>query len=79
MFTVGQLRPGSNVPNLTAMVRVSFRRLTGAAAAVAGFLGWPCLVVIGMGILYQHYGALPQVRQALTGCPAWRQGYCSPP
>jgi chromate transporter len=34
---------------------------------VAGFLGWPCLVVVGMGVLYQQYGALPQVQQALTG------------
>jgi chromate transporter len=24
-------------------------------------------VAIGMGVLYQHYGALPQVQQALAG------------
>jgi chromate transporter len=24
-------------------------------------------VVIGMGVLYQHYGAVPQVQQALAG------------
>jgi chromate transporter len=67
VFTLGQLLPGPNVLNLTVMVGYRFAGWTGAAAAVAGFLGWPCLVVIGMGVLYQHYGALPQVQQALTG------------
>jgi chromate transporter len=67
MFTLGQLLPGPNVLNLTVMVGYRFAGWTGAMASVAGFLGWPCLVVVGMGIVYQHYGALPQVQQALTG------------
>jgi chromate transporter len=67
LFTLGQLLPGPNVLNLTVMVGYRFAGWSGAAAAVAGFLGWPCLVVVGMGVLYQRYGALPQVQQALTG------------
>ena len=67
MFTLGQLLPGPNVLNLTVMFGYRFAGWTGAAASVAGFLGWPCLVVVGMGILYQYYGALPQVQRALTG------------
>jgi chromate transporter len=67
MFTLGQLLPGPNVLNLTVMFGYRFAGWTGAAASVAGFLGWPCLVVVGMGILYRHFGALPQVQQALTG------------
>jgi chromate transporter len=67
LLALGQLLPGPNVLNLTVMVGYRFAGWTGAAAAVAGFLGWPCLVVIGMGILYQQYGALPQVQQALGG------------
>ena len=67
MFTLGQLLPGPNVLNLTVMFGYRFAGWTGAASSVAGFLGWPCLVVVGMGVLYQHYGALPQVQQALTG------------
>ena len=67
LLTLGQLLPGPNVPNLTVMVGYRFAGWTGAAVSVAGFLGWPCLVVIGMGVLYQHYGALPQVQQALAG------------
>ena len=67
VFTLGQLLPGPNVLNLTVIVGHRFAGWTGAAAAVAGFLGWPCLMVVGMGVLYQRYGALPQVQQALTG------------
>lgn len=67
LLTLGQLLPGPNVLNLTVMVGYRFAGWTGAAASVAGYLGWPCLVVVGMGVLYQHYGALPQVQQALAG------------
>ena len=67
LLTIGQLLPGPNVLNLTVMVGHRFAGLTGALVAVAGYLGWPCLVVIGMGMLYQHYGNLPQVQQALAG------------
>jgi chromate transporter len=67
MFTLGQLLPGPNVLNLAVMVGYRFAGWTGAVAAVAAFLGCPCLVVVAMGVLYQHYGALPQVQQALTG------------
>jgi chromate transporter len=67
LLTIGQLLPGPNVLNLTVMVGHRFAGLTGAAAAVAGYLGWPCLVVIGMGVLYQHYGELQQAQRALAG------------
>jgi chromate transporter len=67
LLALGQLLPGPNVLNLTVMVGYRFGGWQGAAAAVAGFLGWPCLVVVGMGALYQQYGAQPQVQRALAG------------
>jgi chromate transporter len=67
VFTLGQLLPGPNVLNLTVIVGHRFAGWTGAAAAVLGFLGWPCLVVVGMGALYQQYGAVPHVQKALAG------------
>jgi chromate transporter len=67
LLTLGQLLPGPNVLNLTVMVGYRFCGWTGAAAAVAGYLGWPCLVVIGMGVLYQQYGGLLLVQRALAG------------
>src|SRR5207247_3402688 len=65
LLTLGQLLPGPPGLNLTVMVGYRFGGWTDAAAAVAGFLGWPCLVVIGIGVLYQQYGALPPVQRAL--------------
>ena len=56
-----------NVLNLTVMVGNRLGGLSGAAVSVIGYLGWPILVVVGMGIFYQHYGSLPQVQQALSG------------
>jgi len=67
LLTLGQLLPGPNVLNLTVLVGYRFAGWSGAAVSVAGYLGWPFLVVIGMGLAYQHYGALPEVQQALAG------------
>lgn len=67
LFSLGQLIPGPPVFNLTVLVGHRFGGWSGAAAAVSGFLLWPCLLVVGMGVLYQRYGALPQVRSALAG------------
>jgi len=67
LLTLGQLLPGPNVLNLTVLVGYRFAGWTGAAVSIAGYLGWPFLVVIGMGLAYQHYGALAQVQQALAG------------
>ena len=67
LLTLAQLVPGPPGLNLTVLFGHRFGGWTGAAAAVGGFLLWPCLVVIGMGVLYQHYGALPQVQRALAG------------
>ena len=67
IFTLGQLLPGPNMLNVTVIVGHRFAGWTGAAAGIAGFFGWPCLVVIAMGVLYQHFGTLTQVQQALAG------------
>ena len=67
LLVPSQLLPGPNMLNLTVMVGYRFAGWSGAAAAVAGFLGCPIIVVVGMGIFYQYYGALPEVQRALTG------------
>jgi chromate transporter len=67
LLVLGQLLPGPNVLNLTVMFGYRSGGWMGAAASVVGFLGWPCLVVIGLGVVYEQYGAVPQVQQALAG------------
>lgn len=73
-LALGQLLPGPNVLNLLVMAGYRFAGWTGAVAAVAGFLGWPCLIVIALGVLHQRYGALPLVQHALTGMSAVAAG-----
>jgi chromate transporter len=67
LLVLSQLLPGPVVLNLTVMVGYRFGGWKGAAGAIAGFMGCPFVVVIAMGVLYQHYGALPQVQRALLG------------
>ena len=52
------------------MVGQRFAGGRGALAAITGLLGWPALLVLALGILYQRYGALPGVHHALTGMSA---------
>ena len=66
-LTLGQLLPGPPGLNLTVLVGYRFGGWAGAVAAVGGFVGWPFLAVIGMGVFYQYYGTLPIVQRALTG------------
>jgi chromate transporter len=67
LLALAQLIPGANGVNLAVMVGYRFAGLRGAAAAVGGFLGAPLLVIIGIGVLHQRYGALPLVKDALNG------------
>jgi len=74
LLALGQLLPGPNVLNVTVMVGYRCAGWAGAAAAVTGFLGWPCLLVIALGMLHQRYGTLPLVQPALTGMVAVSAG-----
>ena len=74
LLAIGQLLPGANVLNLIVMVGHRFAGWTGAMAAVAGFLGWPFFIVIGLGMLQQRYAALPLVQHALIGMSAVAAG-----
>ena len=49
------------------MVGYRFAGWKGAVAAMSGFLGAPILIIIGIGVAYQHFGAVPFVKQALVG------------
>src|SRR5712664_4839462 len=74
LLALGQLLPGPNVLNVTVMVGYRCAGWAGAAAAVTGFLSWPCLLVIALGVLHQRYSTLPLVPPALTGMAAVSAG-----
>jgi chromate transporter len=73
-LALGQLLPGPNVCNMAAMIGYRFAGVRGALAANAGLLGFPFLMMIAVGVLYQRYGALPLAQQALNGMSAVATG-----
>jgi chromate transporter len=67
MLSVSQLLPGANGVNMAVMIGWRLAGFTGAAASLAGFITAPCAIVVGLAVLYRHYGDAPLMRDALTG------------
>lgn len=70
LLAMGQLLPGPNVLNLGLMLGYRLAGVPGALACVAGFLGWPFAIVIGIAMLYARFEHLPLVQHALSGMSA---------
>ena len=75
-LALGQLLPGPNIGNMAVMIGYRFAGYAGAAAAIAGLVGGPFLIMITLGLLYRSYGTLPLVQHALSGF-AVRRAWCS--
>lgn len=73
-LAMGQLLPGPNIGNMAVMIGYRFAGYAGAAAAFAGLVAGPFLLMIAVGLLYRNYGALPLVQQALSGMSAVAAG-----
>ena len=73
-LALGQLLPGPNIGNMAVMIGYRFAGYAGAAAAIAGLVGGPFLIMIALGLLYRSYGTLPLVQQALSGMSAVAAG-----
>jgi chromate transporter len=74
LMALAQLLPGPNASNLSVIVGHRFGGYAGVASAVAGFMGWPFLIVIAVAMLYERYGELALVQQALSGMSAVAAG-----
>ena len=84
LLALGQVLPGPNIVNLALMIGDRFFGARGAAAALAGILGAPLLLVLALAALAQQAQGLPQVQGALRGmgvvaaglvaATAWRLG-----
>ena len=67
ILAIAQLLPGANGTNLAAVVGYRFAGLSGALAAMAGFMGPPLLVIGAIGIVYYWYADLAVVKGAMNG------------
>ena len=74
MLGVAQLIPGPNMYALNVMLGYRLGGYTGVAACIAGYLGAPILIVLGLGWLYGQLGSLPLMQKALLGMSAASAG-----
>ena len=69
-----QFLPGGNVINLSVAVGLRFRGAPGAAAALAGLLAAPSVIVVLLGVMYDRFADDPAVRHAFAGLAAAAAG-----
>lgn len=73
-WAVAQIMPGPNVINLSIMIGHRYFGLRGAAAALAGMLTLPLLVVLALALVYAQMAGNPHVAGALRGMGAVAAG-----
>ncbi len=67
LLSLSQVLPGPNVVNLALMIGDRFAGTRGAAAALAGILLAPLLLVLVLAVAVQQVSHLPVVNDALRG------------
>jgi chromate transporter len=67
LFAVCQFLPGPNVLNMAAAFGLRLHGVIGALGAVLALIVPPVVLMIGMGVLYERYGAMPGISGALAG------------
>jgi chromate transporter len=69
-----QFLPGGNVINMSVAIGMRFRGVPGALAGLLGLIAGPSLVVIGLGVLYEHTQNDPHVQHLFAGLAAAAAG-----
>ena len=74
LLALCQFLPGPNIVNLCAVFGMRVRGVPGALACVLGLLGPSVMLMIAMGMLYNRFGALPELHGVLSGLAAAAAG-----
>ncbi|WP_034292547.1 chromate transporter [Herbaspirillum sp. RV1423] len=69
-----QFLPGGNIINLSVALGMRFRGVKGALSAILGLIAVPSMVVIMLGILYEHYRNDPNIKHLFAGLAAAAAG-----
>lgn len=69
-----QFLPGGNIINLSVALGMRFRGVKGALASILGLIAVPSLVVVLLGMLYQHYQYDPRIKHLFAGLAAAAAG-----
>ena len=67
LYAISQVLPGPSGLSLCVLFGDRHFGWRGAAAALAGFVLVPCVGVLGLAALFQHFAHLPAVQGALNG------------
>lgn len=70
LFALSQVLPGPTGISFCVLLGDRFFGVRGAAAALAGFLLLPAVLIIGIATLFQQFQHVPQVQGALHGMGA---------
>jgi chromate transporter len=74
LLSLGQVLPGPNIVNMALIIGERFLGWRGAAAALAGLMSAPLLIVLLLAALYRETMSLPMVAGALRGMGAVAAG-----
>jgi chromate transporter len=74
LYALCQIVPGPNIANLAVMYGARVGGVRGAVAAVLGLISPSVTLMLVVGTLYNHYGALPGMRGLLAGLAAAAAG-----
>jgi chromate transporter len=69
-----QFLPGGNIINLSVAIGMRFRGLKGALASIAGLIAIPSVIIVLLGILYEHFQNDPHIRHLFAGLAAAAAG-----
>ena len=69
-----QFMTGGNVINLSVAIGMRYRGLSGALTALLGLIAGPSVVVIALGVLYEHTQNDPHVKHLFAGLAAAAAG-----
>jgi Chromate transport protein ChrA len=69
-----QFLPGGNIINLSVALGMKFRGWKGAVAGITGLIAMPSMVVILLGMIYQHFQHDPNVKHLFAGLAAAAAG-----
>lgn len=69
-----QFLPGGNIINLSVAIGMRFRGIGGALSAILGLIAGPSLVVVLLGMVYEHTQDNPHVRHLFGGLAAAAAG-----
>jgi chromate transporter len=74
LLGIASVLPGANTLNLAVLLGDRARGVTGSLSALAGLVLMPLVILVGLAMLYDRFGELPDVRNALTGAAAATAG-----